>query len=394
MALGSGGVFAANRGHAAPRDPRAASGRPPAPPPAARFGPSRRPARPSRNRARVAPRRAPHGVLPETRPARRRPPRRFRPRRRSRPAGRQSPPCSRACADARSVSSSISRRPASARRGQVRGLRVVMRRPLHPQLGSVRQREQLVFRRGQLRRLLGHRQPLGLDGQLLRGERRRLGLVLRADVFELRGERLLLGQVTEVALRRRPEVEILQLGLVALVALGLLGLQPQRAQAPFDLSDDVRDPQQVLARRIHPPLGRLLLGLVARDPGGLVDESPPVLGAGRDDEADAPLLDDCVGLRPDAGPEEELDDVAQPRRHTVQQVLAVAVAIEPAGDRDVLGRGGAPGHPARRHVGGAAPARRRSATPRRSRPGRGSPSRRRSRPPWRGRAGAWPTARP
>ena len=203
-------------------------------------------------------------------------------------------------------------------RGQLGRLRLVMRRPLHAELRPVRQREQIVLGRRQLVRLFGARQPLGLDRRLLDRQRRRVEIVALAHLGELGDRRLLVGEMAEIALRRRPEIEIAQLALVALVALGLLRLQPQRAQPPFDLADDVRHPQEVLARRVHPALGRLLLGLVAGDAGRLVDEAAPILRPRRDDEPDSPLLDDGVGLRADPGAEEELDHVTQPRRDAVQ----------------------------------------------------------------------------
>ena len=53
------------------------------------------------------------------------------------------------------------------------------------------------------------------------------------------------------------------------------------------------------------------------------------------DLADAALLDDRVGLGADAGAEEEVGDVAQPARRLVDEVLARAVAIQPARDRDL-----------------------------------------------------------
>ena len=107
--------------------------------------------------------------------------------------------------------------------------------------------------------LLGHRQALGLDGRLRRLERGRLRVVAVAHLGQLVAERLLLGEVPQVALRADHSSRSLQLGLVALVALGLLRLQAQRAQPAVDLADDVGDAQQVLPRRVHAALGRLLL---------------------------------------------------------------------------------------------------------------------------------------
>ena len=119
----------------------------------------------------------------------------------------------------------------------------------------------------QLRQRLGLRrqlEPRGLDLRLARDQSpvRRLARLLR---HRLRlGGHALLGDEPEPALRRRPQLDVAQLGLVLLVALGLLRLAPQRAELLLDLGDDVGDAQQVLPRRLHLLLGGLLLHLVLR----------------------------------------------------------------------------------------------------------------------------------
>ena len=54
-----------------------------------------------------------------------------------------------------------------------------------------------------------------------------------------------------------------------------------------------------------------------------------------DDEADLALLDDRVGLRANAGAEEEIGDVLQADGRLVDQVLAVARAVKATRDRDL-----------------------------------------------------------
>src|SRR6185369_11106857 len=81
-------------------------------------------------------------------------------------------------------------------------------------------------------------------------------------------------------------------------------------------------------------LGGLLLRLELRDARRFLDDRAAILRTRADDLADAALLDDRVRLRADAGTEEEVGDVAQAARRLVDEVLARAVAIEPARDRD------------------------------------------------------------
>ena len=83
---------------------------------------------------------------------------------------------------------------------------------------------------------------------------------------------------------------------------------------PLELAQDVVDAQQVVARALHLALGGELAGAEARGAGGFLDEEAQVLRLGVDELLDAPLLDDGVRLRADAGAEEQLGDVLQPAR--------------------------------------------------------------------------------
>ena len=136
-------------------------------------------------------------------------------------------------------------------------------------------------------------------------------------------------------MRRLVELEVLELLLVGDVPLGLRRLTLERTDVPLDLGDDVAHAQQVLLRELHLPLGLLLLRLELGDAGGLLDEHPPVFRLGRHDEPDLPLLDDRVRLRPRAGAEEEVGDVLQTDLRLVDQVLAVAGAMQPPRDGDL-----------------------------------------------------------
>jgi hypothetical protein len=162
----------------------------------------------------------------------------------------------------------------------------------------------------------------------------------------------LLGQQTKVFLGGQAQLEILELGLVALVAFGFLRLQLQRAKPGFDLADDIGHAQQVLAGGLHATLGHLLLGLVLGDARRFVDERTAIFRPGRNDEADAPLFNDGVGLGTDPGAKKELDDVAQAAGDAAQQVLALAAAVEAAGNHHIRRSSHAPGHAPGRHIAG------------------------------------------
>jgi hypothetical protein len=134
---------------------------------------------------------------------------------------------------------------------------------------------------------------------------------------------------------RHPQVEVAQLAAVPLVALGLLGLAPEVAEAALELAEHVADAQQVLLGLLDLLLGGLLLGLEAGDAGGLVDDVAAVLGLAADDPADLALLDDRVAAGAGAGAGHQLLHVAQAAVDLVDQVLAGAVAQQPAGHGDL-----------------------------------------------------------
>ena len=129
----------------------------------------------------------------------------------------------------------------------------------------------------------------------------------------------------------------------ALVAARLGGLTLQRAALLLHLEHDVVDPRQVLLRRLELQLRGPSSRLVLRDAGCLLDQLTPVGRAGAEDEADLALLDDGIGLGAQAGIHQELVDVAQPDHLAVDQVLAVARAVQATSHFDVSGeRAGKP----------------------------------------------------
>ena len=73
--------------------------------------------------------------------------------------------------------------------------------------------------------------------------------------------------------------------------------------------------------------------LVLRDPRGFLDQPPPVLGLGREDLVDAALLDDRVGAHAEARCREAGPGCLQADLLVVQEVLALAVAVDAAARR-------------------------------------------------------------
>ena len=76
-------------------------------------------------------------------------------------------------------------------------------------------------------------------------------------------------------------------------------------------------------------------GLEAPKPGGFLDQAPPLGRLRGEDRLDLALADD--GVHPLAEPEvgEQLDEVQAPHGSTVDEVLALAAAVQPTRDREL-----------------------------------------------------------
>ena len=177
--------------------------------------------------------------------------------------------------------------------------------------------------------------------------------------------------------RGQLEPRLERLALEPLVQLGGLGLALQRPQPRARLALDVER-----ARRGSPAV-RSSLSCARRrrlrclpSPAASSISSAAVARLRVDDRLDPALRDDRVHLLAEAGVGEHLEHVHEPAAGAVQPVLALAVAVEPADDRDL---GEVAGSSRRRRCRSPPPPRRRCATAARGR-------RRRSRPASSGRA--------
>ena len=135
--------------------------------------------------------------------------------------------------------------------------------------------------------------------------------------------------------QRQPQLNV-QLRLEFLVAARLAGLALQRVRLPADFFQNVENAGQVLAGPFEFRLGQSPLVLEPADAGRFLDDVAAVERLGRQDLADAALLDDGVGFRTQARTHEKVLDVAQSRLAAVDQVLAIARAKQTARDDDLL----------------------------------------------------------
>src|SRR5690606_31567858 len=119
-------------------------------------------------------------------------------------------------------------------------------------------------------------------------------------------------------------------GLAILFRFG--GLALEAAESCGQFVDDVAEPREVLFGASQPASRFDLLGFEATDPGCLFEDRPAILRIGLQHAIDLALLDQAVGVDADAGAADQIADVFQAARGAVDQVFALATAIDTARD--------------------------------------------------------------
>ncbi len=120
------------------------------------------------------------------------------------------------------------------------------------------------------------------------------------------------------------------------VAHRLLGLALEGLDLAGELIDDVVEPRQVLLGRAQPQLRLVPARVQARDAGGFFQHAAALLGLGRDDLADAALVDE--GGRTRAGRRIGQQDlhVAGPHLAAVDAIGRARLALDAARDVEAL----------------------------------------------------------
>ncbi len=197
-----------------------------------------------------------------------------------------------------------------------------------------------LLRGGEPRRLLGrgrltglllalHLPELGLDG----GASLEQGLL----VAHLRLQR---GAQGDQVVGEQPQPGVAPVGLHGLRPTRQLGLPTERLELPTDLGGEVAEPGEPGLHGVELAQGLLLALLVLEDPGGLLDEGPPVLGPRRQHRVELALPHDDVQLAADAAVAEQLLHVDEPAPVAVDGVLRLPGAEHqpPHGDLGVVDR--------------------------------------------------------
>ena len=168
-----------------------------------------------------------------------------------------------------------------------------------------------------------------------------LGLHHLSALARLRGHPLgviELARVRAKLIGEQPGAKLVRLPLQTGVDVGGLSLALQRTQATAGLALDVEGPVEVLLGALQLQLRAPAALPVPTEARRLLDQEAAVAGLGVDDLLDPSLADHRVHLAAEVGVRERLDHVDQPAARPVQPVLALAVAVQPAPDRDLRKR--------------------------------------------------------
>ena len=135
---------------------------------------------------------------------------------------------------------------------------------------------------------------------------------------------------------RELRVEMLQLGLNLLVPARLAGLALERPDLPLHFADEIGHAQKILLRVFQLAKRFLFLALEFCDARGLLEDNPAVFRFAGKNLCDVALREDAVARPPDTRAHEQLLDVFEPARRAVEKIFAVAIAENPARERDFV----------------------------------------------------------
>ena len=120
------------------------------------------------------------------------------------------------------------------------------------------------------------------------------------------------------------------------VALGATALPRQAADLGLHLGDQILEPREIGGRLFKTALGTLLSIAIQPDAGGFFKERAPLFRFLRQQRFDHLRFHYDAGIGAEAGAAQHILDVAQSHGRTIQQIIALTGAGQPARDHDFL----------------------------------------------------------
>ena len=145
------------------------------------------------------------------------------------------------------------------------------------------------------------------------------------------GLRPLLPELLVVA-RQQLQVQRLQVGVEFLVPARQFRLAFKGRALTAQFINDVGDAGEVGLRALELAGGIVAADAVLADSRDLLEQLSAVLRADAENRVNLALADDGVGIRPDAGAQQQIAHITQAHNRLVDQVLALTSAEETAGD--------------------------------------------------------------
>ena len=157
--------------------------------------------------------------------------------------------------------------------------------------------------------------------------------------FVLAGPALELGEACvggPQLLATEPTAEGQQLGAHVVVTGGIVRLALEGPDLAFELAEDVLQALHVTVGPLESAQRAVLAKAVLEDAGGFLDDGTMVLWLGVEDRGELALAHDDVLVSADTGVGQELLDVEEATVGPVDLVVGGAVAVEAAGDGDLV----------------------------------------------------------
>ena len=164
----------------------------------------------------------------------------------------------------------------------------------------------------------------------LRFERLALGI----DVGERCGDAFLPGNQFFRARGKDRREDLAQAATDFAVTPRLSGLTLQGVPLPFDFSEDVVHPRQVASGGLEPRLGQFASRPKLGDPRGLFNQHAALGRLGGQELTDSSLFDDGVVVGTEPGTEEDVLNITQQARTTIEEILAFTRSVEAALDSE------------------------------------------------------------
>jgi len=124
------------------------------------------------------------------------------------------------------------------------------------------------------------------------------------------------------------------------VPFGALPLARERSHLALYLTNHIVEPREIERRLLEAAFRAAASVAIQTDTGGFLEQLPALVGTVREKRVDHPALDHHARVGAEAGAAHQVLDVTESARRSIEQILALPRAREPARDHDFAERHG------------------------------------------------------